>query len=626
MRTRLLLGGGVALSFALACGPGPDPVPAEPVMFQLRVRGFPDFGNPNVDYVLFQHAGPRQSGFLPFTYQFGPTDVGQVATYPLVYPTGDPFRISALLRASDLPLTAYTLPIPLAPVPYEASMFTVDVDQRFHQLGQSLSDTVWKNLTRTNANAGVVTLPDAVVLLGTDGPLGSTPQVVRFSNSSFLQENGTQLGGAAALPSGSGSIKAAKLMQEGLCSTFTPYSDLFAPIDATLRDSLVRGYGATCFDSGIDHVSITQENFASFLAHESAAPTDARGGFLMNLGVEVRVTQFPLNFWPVSAQTCRLTTTLGLEPYLDGYGVLNVYNGLESFAQVNGKGQYLPGLLQHDSNIACNGGGVFFPPYVIVIDGAADRISETLGLTLTHQIRAIAESRQYYPSLNDTSFDDDARFACDPAQYDRRYTCPVRESDSCEFVSELVRAAVVTAATGFGATAANAAQLGDTLTERDPSSNGMRLKRWRCVARPATRGGQACVDPHKGRCELIVPMKRINTRPDGIESVFFDRLDDYSNAALGVFFASFLDKSLVLHPEAQDYRQICSAARPVAQAPNDLQNYSTRTFATFTGAPTRCDRPDRFDQLPQPPPCAKSCADLSTCFEPPPEPPFGSCP
>lgn len=629
MRTSLslaMIGGLVTvLATNVACGPdsGPPPVPAQPIFFELRAQGIGSFGDPTGENVLFQYSGPRVAGFLPFTYQFGTTEIGQVPQVPLVFPVGQPFRMSALLRAEDLLVPSLTVPIPLSPAPYEASIFAIDVDQRFHQLGQSLSDTTWQNLTRTNANSGVVTLPDAVVLLGTRDPLGPTPQVVRFTNSSFLQGTGTQLGGGAAVPSGSGSIKSAKLMQEGLCSTVTSYDELFQQIDATIRDALYRTHGSICFKTGTEYITLAQENLAAFLGHETGAPTNARGGFLMNLAVNFRTTKFPLNFYTLADQTCHVNTTFGVEPYLDDYGVLNVDDGLAG-GGVNRKGEYLPNLFTSElTSSACHGVHLNGPPpFFINFDGGADMLFDNLAHDLPNQIRAISETRQYFPALSDASFDTRPGWSCDPVQGDDRYTCPVKTDEQCGQAATEVQTGVRLAASAFGLSSSARDSLAGTITEDDGANPG-HLKRWRCVSRPASKDGQACVDPHKGRCEFIVPMKRLNTRPDGIESVFFDRLDDYNNAALALFFASFLDSSNKLNPASQAFRQLCSASRPQTLGRDEKLNYSVRTFASLRGAPHRCEQ----DHVAEPvePPCGKSCTDLSQCFEEPKHPPAGTC-
>ena len=222
-----------------------------------------------------------------------------------------------------------------------------------------LDDSTWRSLTRTNTGAGLnnpVTMPDAVVLPATLDPFGPTPTLTRVSPSSFLRGASTQqFGGASTTPLGFGSVKAARLQQAGLCSKFTPYSSFYQGIDATLRDSLLRGNGAACFDAGTI-ARVGYDNFAAFLAHEPGAPTNTRGGFLFNVDATIRTVAFPLTLVSAAQQTCHLTATAGFEPYLDNYGVLNVESG---FFNINGN--FLPMLIHADNSIACNGVHGFLP-------------------------------------------------------------------------------------------------------------------------------------------------------------------------------------------------------------------------------------------------------------------------
>src|SRR5262249_53535715 len=80
--------------------------------------------------------------------------------------------------------------------------------------------------------------------------------------------------------------------------------------------------------------------------------------------------------------------------------------------------------------------------------------------------------------------------------------------------------------------------------------------------------------PQIGTCDFVNPVKRLLVNPDGLELVFFDRFDEWDNAALAAFFALIaLKKS----------SSLCNYVRPSL-----AQTFMKRPYTLFRLNPFDC--------------------------------------
>lgn len=148
------------------------------------------------------------------------------------------------------------------------------------------------------------------------------------------------------------------------------------------------------------------------------------------------------------------------------------------------------------------------------------------------------------------------------------------------------------------------------------ATSGAHLARWRCVPfSSSVDRSNACVNPHHGRCEMIVPVKRLNYRPQAAEGVLFDRLDELNNPALALFYASFMTDAPPLghvdFTRTDWFTKICTSRRaPLVDADIDLTNFYTESWAFKNGGPATCPSSETPAG-----PCAIDC-DTNACVQP----------
>ncbi len=560
--------------------------------------------------------------YAPQTYAWGTTGCpntyttcGELASVPARSLYIDSFHggttlfpVHARLRGSDEndPLPAFILADPfdsaLLVNPYEAHIFSIDFEDRFEALTRTAAEFFWLGLTRKQ--------PPGVVLPATTQPFGPTPTELHLTPGDFNS------------PNNSGTIRSAYLSQAGGCSQEFAYADLFAQIDTGLRGSLFTNHGAACFTTdSLSSLTLAYDNFASFIAHTQGRVQDLRGGFVMNGDVRLQISNVALELLDVTQgvnpgpdEKCDAAFSSAFRLFVGSDGVVAAESSFGGGpAGVDGHGNAFPSTLDDQPTRACNGVHVIFPPYFVDIPGLSNTLTSALTDDIPRQIHDTAQALQMYPKLDD--FSDSARdtlFACDPVKGDPNYTCPADPSEQCKAAAKTVRDTASEGAKEFGMAASDA----NTLAETIMATSGGHLVHWGCVPFPSSVDrSNACVNPHHGRCEIIVPMKRLNYRPQAAEAVLFDRLDEINNPALALFYASFMTDAPPLghvdFTRTDWFTKICTARRaPLVDAGIDLANFYNEDWAFKNGGPATCPSSETPAG-----PCAVDC-DTRACVQP----------
>ncbi|CAN5624620.1 hypothetical protein BH09MYX1_BH09MYX1_63120 [soil metagenome] len=367
----------------------------------------------------------------------------------------------------------------------------------------------------------------------TTTPVTVSPVVQQmFGNSSYV--------GAAAEPQGTGSIKAVKVINHGLCSQAAPYfhRDPVTQVENGLLD-LVAGEFPKAFATSVlaDHcptgnVESLWTTVSPWLDFTQEKEDAQLGGFLLNLAVDVRVTVFQAGprMVPRSIHQWRL---------LDGRLTVN--------------GEML---------VTANNDGTDADPSIRALSLALTRTPDAAlsandaGGTLAGSIFHASDEKLAYAG-------DIGYTACDVTQSDDgRIPVPTLPVSQCrglytDFLTK-VTGAIANVGPILGIDSIGAQQVVETLNATEVKNKQTVSKNFRCVRRAQNAAA------NEGTCEYVLKAKRLNILPDAVELVFIDDQKEYSNPTY-LLWLHLLDLKFAGGATATAIQKLCDP--PVAQTP-----------------------------------------------------------
>lgn len=558
-------------------------------------------GGPQPPQVIFESKGAKRIGVGPQTYAFATSDWQPVPKRDLfVGLMGTLFPIHARLNAlSDLPpgFVGAQTDFGLIGAPYEAHLFDIDVEEMFVLRARTAAALFWSG----DVDAWDATLPATA---GTIQSPGSTPSELHLLPTDFNNpmKTGTTL-------------RSAFLAQAGSCSAPDVLDDetFFKPLDQQLRDALFIRDGGACVTPPIQTARLNYDNFTAFIAHEPGVTNDLRGGFLINLSARVTMSRALLDkvalilLQPPPKKgdaECQVDATTAYRFGLDDLGVLKVetsfglgQNGTDS------DGHPFPSVFDHPSTHTCDGVHLL---NLVKFDGFATQLAAALSTTIPQRIHDEALQKQMFPRLDAPVMP--LGFNCDPAKGNPELTCPADSSEQCNTAANLLSSLAEQVAVDYGMPSSDAKTLAATLTQKDNTGH---LRRWRCLERgDVTKDGSnlSCRNPHRGRCEFIVPIKRLIPKANGVEPGLFDRLDEPQNAALALFYASLAPTGTTDFTQT-NYKELCARDFnvPLLSRGVDIGNFYQTRWANRHGKAEACPP---LPPLPPPGPPPTQCVNF----------------
>ncbi len=366
----------------------------------------------------------------------------------------------------------------------------------------------------------------------------------------------------AASPLGSGSIKAIRVYQRGLCSAVQPLGGIISTVANNFVSSFIDPKGTVCSGHPIGTTlsgTVFYTNATSYLAHNEGQIGDLRGGFRLASGLQVYDRSGFVN-------SCSANFNEGYQLGLTD-GRLSAFP--ESPPRINAQG----------NRVLCTG----FGPY----GGVVDTLFQGLLFDIPNGILGGSTDQQSYPGGNDGP--DVSPFgSCDPAAF-----------DPCSSATRTLERGIFVGGDTQGLSRTEEAQLVAVASRRDVNEV---LTNWRCVNRPfgPTVNPDTCaVTPgHDSyRCEYLVKATRINVLPAEVELVFFDDVKQFNAEALPLYYASFASTDPTKPPPGPG--ALCS------RRPNDNPFVDDHGPVIFTTAFANVHHPLELCQgpFPPPPPC-----------------------
>lgn len=483
---------------------------------------------PQINDLQFQQSGKileAKTVAAGQSYGWGTGDLGTVPDIPLAVkaaPGGGNFN----------PLNLwYQTPV----ISTEVDLFALDPTTLAEKMTSQLpfielatgNDQFWTLLVTTQPNNP----PAAAIPYPAPPGLAPYPPVtVPLSTSLFLPANAVPLEGDAALPTGTGSIKAARIYDHGSCSTFQPAVQVYQQIFSQFDSNFACGFA----DQGATPQR-TYSHLATRLKNTPNDPTNLADGFVFDGYYGAGVPVFP-NITVFFNQSYSFYASNGLAqvqpgtPFVsaNGHDSDQVYGTIKGVLINNASDTSLP--LQLDSS--------FEKQQTIAIPGAP-ACTKTNGLTSYPISTALHHAYQ----------------------------------SECQGAIQTLGLAIAAGAPKLQLSQQEAQTLQKSLSATWPydDGHGPYWSDWRCVPAP-----QPGVGP-PNQCQFTIPVKRLNVYPDGVELVWFDG-KELNNAAFALYVAAFgapNQKPGLPPPGAQ---QLCSFHQV---QPNVGLSYN-RWFATLS--------------------------------------------
>jgi hypothetical protein len=385
----------------------------------------------------------------------------------------------------------------------------------FSELVTRPADPLWLELVADRQFA-----PPALAACSAPGEVGTNggalgPIDEEIETRDFL---GTTLPlGEAAAPGLTGSIKAARVYDHGLCSATAAFGRGFDPLGCglwvTVADSLYGGFKQSVANTGFPGSELDPIAFSDYthvwtrLTHSPGrGATQVDDGFTVDFQWGIHYQ----NDFPAFPTDVNVHGTAVYSLSLDSNGVLSANEtGLE-FLFATGTGS----------------------------DKVRNDLNAALTITLPEEFDAAARQAQAvvvpaFPSM------------C-PQQ------CERVKPDCGPSYNELVNAI----AAAQGVLGLSSTEVDDLIASISDSS-GLALKQgqWLCAPPPPASscssgmnmgGGDTCKanggtapDPSTPVCQFVVPAKRLNVYPNEAELVWFDTEEEFHNPAFALFIATF---------------------------------------------------------------------------------------
>lgn len=355
--------------------------------------------------------------------------------------------------------------------------------------------------------------------------------------------------GPASAPAGSGSVKTAKVINHGLCSRSIPYyTGSTDPTKQGLLEQVAAGVprliAAGVFeDYPCAGVIKRWLHVAPFLDLTTEKEDAQHGGFFVNFSVQFNVIfGGGPNLLVHAAEHLKLLdgrlTTAGEDLFMMGAGT---------------------------------GANDALRPLRIALERAMDgpmRPSDT-PKTFAQGVWQAADQLQVYVGINLAHPGEPTDMCTQRAPGDETVLPNPAATDTCgafwDRLNQDVKAALSDVGTTLGLSAAEKAQVEDTLNATEVRGNTAVLRNFRCV-KPASAT--------EGHCEYILRAKRLNVLPDAAELVFVDDTREVSNPTYPVWlhFLQFVPAS------PAPYASLCGG--PVAQVPGTTFTRSLPAIAT----------------------------------------------
>lgn len=449
---------------------------------------------PQIDDLQFQKGGKileAKTVSAGQSYGWGSVDLGTVPDIPLVAkapPGGGNFNLFNLWYQTPVYST-------------EVDLFALDPSSLADTMTNMLpivematgSDQMWALLVQSepyNPPAAAIPFPAPPGL----APL--PPLTVALSTSLFLAPGAQPLLGDASNPSGTGSVKAARIYDHGSCSSFQPALPVYQQIFSTFDK-----YYACAFDNAGATPQRTYSHLATQLRNTQNDPTNPSDGFVFD------------GYYGAGVPVYSNITIFFNQAYFfyASDGLVQVQAG-KTFLSVNG----------HNSDQV-------FGTMKGVLNGwgAPDNSDESVA----KQLNSFIENQQ-----TRDLFGGNPVFACKAGGVvsDGLTTALQHAYQSdCQDAINALGFAIDSGAPKLQLSPQETKALKNSLGAKWPYDDGKGpyWSYWRCVPRPpgSTPANQ---------CEFTVPAKRLNVYPDGLELVWFDG-KELNNAAYALYVASF---------------------------------------------------------------------------------------
>jgi hypothetical protein len=382
------------------------------------------------------------------------------------------------------------------------------------------------------------------------GPPGPTPlQTSTLTTANFWPTMPPPAGGPGALPDGSGSVKAVKVINHGLCSTFQPYTNATGTGLLDLATSMLPAIVAGFVCKEVESVELRFSRAGSFLDFTNDQEADQIGGLFVGFNVQANLnssfgTGGPNIVWR-SAHDFKLfegRPTVSGEPLVTRS--IDVQGSGSSEAWVTLDAAFTK---QMSSPLSSGQGPGSVPELV---------------WQLANEQLVFPTPLLQPPCAQTTPGDDTIPFTASPSPTDMTH---------CGAFISAIMSSVTTAMNDlnanpfisfFGAkfTPAEMTQIATTtLLAATPSGS---FANFRCAQ---------FADMPAPACQYVLPVKRMNIYPDGFELVFLDNIREPANPVYPIWLLALDGVSNPTPPTfavPSLYGTLCGS--PVMQTPGTL--------------------------------------------------------